>query len=211
MAVLRFGPNRLTSLGRAGFGAAAALVAAALLPSAAAGQSMTQEEALALAFPDADSITRKTAYLSEEQLDRIARASDPEDRPPSGIVTYYVAFKASRPRGVAYFDAHRVRTLDQVLMIVVEPGGRVGRIETVRFREPPEYRAPDGWLSLFRNRVLGPEISLKREIPNITGATLTAGAVTRAVRRVLALHGEIEPFSGDPMAAAPGGRTGRLP
>jgi Na+-translocating ferredoxin:NAD+ oxidoreductase RnfG subunit len=95
---------------------------------------------------------------------------------------------------VAYFDAGRVRTLPQVLMIVLDPDARVTRIETVSFREPPEYRAPNGWLQQFFGRALNDELSLKGEIANITGATLTAGAVTRATRRVLALHAIVDPF-----------------
>jgi hypothetical protein len=96
---------------------------------------------------------------------------------------------------VAYFDAHRVRTLPQVLMIVVDPEGRVLRIETVSFREPPEYRAPEGWLRQFDGHVLDGALSLQGEIAALTGATLTAGAATRAARRALALHSAIDPLS----------------
>ena len=175
------------------------LLAAVLLPAAAgplpgSAQSLTQDGALSLAFPAVDSLARRTAYLEKDQMDRIASATGPNAEPPSGIATFYLAYRGGEPLGVAYFDAHRVRTLDQVLMIVVGREGRVQRVETVRFREPPEYRAPEGWLGLFQEGELGPELSLKGEIPNITGATLTAGAVTRAVRRTLALHREIAPF-----------------
>lgn len=181
---------------------AAALVAAALWAPAAAGQDLNQEQALALAFPAAEKIERRTTYLDEEQLARIAEATGPAAEEPRGIVTHYVVSGEGGPLGVAYFDAHRVRTLDEVLMIVIGPTDRVIRVETVRFREPPEYRAPEGWLDLFRERSLSPELSLKGEIPNITGATLTARAVTSAARRVLAIHREIAPFQ-NPEGGAP--------
>ena len=79
-------------------------------------------------------------------------------------------------------------------MIVVTQGNAVARIDVLRFAEPPEYRAPDGWLELLQERSLGDELSLKRDIPNITGATLTARAIVNAARRVLALHSVINPF-----------------
>ncbi|HSG49870.1 MAG TPA: FMN-binding protein, partial [Longimicrobiales bacterium] len=91
------------------------------------------------------------------------------------------------------------RTLPEVLMVVVTPGGTVGRIETVSFREPPDYEAPEGWLRLMVGRALEEELSLKREIPNLTGATLTAQAAVGATRRVLALHAVIRPLD-DPAA-----------
>lgn len=166
-----------------------------LIPSPTGAQRLTQEQALALAFPDAEVVERRTAYLEDPQLAQISELAGEETEPPSRIVPYYVASYGGRPRGVAYFDAHRVRTLDQVLMVVVGTDDRVRRVETVAFREPPDYEAPERWLALFRGQSLDQGLSLKGDLPNITGATLTAGAVTRAVRRVLALHQVIAPFN----------------
>ncbi len=110
------------------------------------------------------------------------------------LVTYYVGRNGSDAAGVAYFDAHRVRTLPEILMIVVSPAGRIARIEILRFSEPPEYRAPDSWLEQFTDQDLNDGLSLKASIVNITGATLTARAVTDASRRILALHQLIRPL-----------------
>lgn len=100
--------------------------------------------------------------------------------------------------GAAYFDAHRVRTLPEVLMIVVGPEGRVRRIEILRFSEPPEYEAPRSWLEQFREKPLSDDLSLKGSIVNITGATLTSRAVTNATRRTLAIHSVVRPFDRAP-------------
>ena len=156
-------------------------------------QTLTQDEALALAFPGAQ-VERRTAFLDDAQLTRASTLAGPDVDVESAVVTYYVALREAEPAGVAYFDADRVRTLPQVLMIVLGPDAQVTRVETVSFREPPEYRAPNGWLQQFLGRPLNVELSLKGEIANITGATLTAGAVTRATRRVLALHTVVDPF-----------------
>lgn len=170
--------------------AAVALVA---LPAAGARAQtfLTQEEALELAFPEAR-VERRTAYLGEEELGRAAElAGEPVE---ASVVTYYVAFSGDETVGAAYFDAHRVRTLDEVLMVVVDPGGRVDRVEVLRFAEPPDYLAPGGWLEQFVDRGLGPDLSVGRGIVNMTGATLTSEAATAAVRRVLALHTVVAPF-----------------
>ena len=106
-------------------------------PSASAQVFMTQEEALRLAFPDAE-VERKTAFLDEAGLDsaRVLAGSDVEIE--RGVVTYYVARADDEPAGVAYFDAHRVRTLPEVLMIVLDPAGTVDRVEVLKFDEPRE-------------------------------------------------------------------------
>lgn len=162
-------------------------------PAPAYAQTLTQEEALRLAFPGADAVERRTAYLDDAQVARARSLAGPEAEIESEIVTYYVAREGEAVLGVAYFDAHRVRTLPEVLMIVVGPDGRIRRIEVVRFSEPPEYLPPGGWLRQFDGRALDAELSSKGGIANITGATLTARAATAASRRVLALHQVIAP------------------
>lgn len=164
------------------------LGAAVAAPSPARGQTfLTQEEALRLAFPPPATIERRTAFLDEAQraaAGRLAGDADVE----SGIVTYYEGRTADGVTGYAYFDAHRVRTLDEVLMVVVSPDGRVGRVEVLRFGEPREYLPTDRWLDQFPGRRLDERLSGKGDIIPLTGATLTTRAVTGAVRRVLALH-----------------------
>ena len=172
-----------------------ALCAAAVLASPLAAQGLTQDEALELAFPDAE-VERRTAFLDEGQLARARELAGSDVPVEAGIVTYYLAQRGGAPVGVAYFDPHRVRTLPEVLMIVLDPDARVRRVETVSFHEPPEYRAPDGWLRQFHGRGAEDDLSLTGAIAPITGATLTARAVSAAVRRTLALHRVIDPFSG---------------
>ena len=163
-----------------------------------AAQALTQEEALLLAFPDADRVERRTAYLDDAQLQRAAALAGRDVEVESGVVTYYVAIEGGAPVGVAYFDAHRVRTLPEVLMIVVDAEDRIRRLDVLRFAEPPEYRPPLGWLAQLLGRVLDDDLSPRRGIAAITGATLTTRAVTGAARRVLAVHNVIAPLRDDP-------------
>jgi hypothetical protein len=107
---------------------------------------------------------------------------------PSALVNYYAASRGGQPAGTAWFDTHRVRTLPETLMIVVDPQGRVGRIEVLSFREPQDYLPRGAWYEQFRGKALDANLQIKRDIRPVTGATLTARATTDAVRRVLALH-----------------------
>ncbi len=155
---------------------------------------LTQEEALSLAFPTPSTIERRTAYLDEEEVATVAERAKPAKVKDRAVVTYYVGVRDGEPLGAAYFDAHRVRTLQEVLMVMVDPTGRVSRIEILGFAEPPDYMAPDGWLDLFSGRGLEPGTSTRGDIPILTGATLTSHAVSDAVRLSLALHSVIQPF-----------------
>lgn len=170
---------------------AAGLIAAAA--PAAAQTLLTQEEALGLAFPSSR-VERHTAYLAEAELDRARRRAGSDVPIEQGIITYYVGHRDGRPTGVAYFDVHRVRTMEEVVMVVVSPDHRVRRIDVLKFTEPPEYRAPEGWVAQLEGRALDEELALTGAIRNLTGATLTARALTRAARRILALHAVIDPL-----------------
>ncbi|MFQ5689473.1 MAG: FMN-binding protein [Gemmatimonadota bacterium] len=174
-------------------GAAATGVLLALLSGGRAhAQSFpTQEEALRLAFPAPAEIQRRTAFLDEAQIEKARRLAGPDVKIRQRVVIYYIGTREGDTLGFAYFDAHRVRTHPEVLMLVVSADGKIGRIETLKFAEPPEYRPPERWLRQFGRFGLsspGGGGRSKGEIIKLTGATLTTRAVTRAVRRVLALH-----------------------
>jgi Na+-translocating ferredoxin:NAD+ oxidoreductase RnfG subunit len=176
--------------------AAAGLVGGLLgtLPGRLVAQ-ISQQEALAAAFPPPAAVHRHTAFLSTAALDSVRSEAGADAPVDQSVVSYYLAEQDGHPLGVAYFDSHRVRTLNEVVMIVVQPDDRIRSIEVLRFAEPPQYHASDPWLSQFEGRELGPELSLKAGIATMTGATLTSHAITRAARRVLALHRHIRPFA----------------
>ena len=177
---------RLLSLARSFTVAAAGLAAAA----AGAKVLLTPEEALKLAFPGA-AVARKTAYLTEAQQKAVRKLSGEEDL-PSALVSYYVATKDGRLVGSAYIDMHTVRTMPETILVVVDPSGAIARIEVLSFAEPEEYLPKPHWYEQFQGKPLDDELSMKRGIRAVTGATLTARATTDAARRVLALHKILE-------------------
>lgn len=146
---------------------------------------LSLDEALALAFPECE-IERGTEYLSEPELERakvLARHAL-----PSPVARPYVARKQGKLVGTAYFDVHRVRTKNEVLMLVVAPDGRLARVEVLAFGEPLEYLPRGPFYAQFAGKRLDDELDTKRSIRGVSGATLSAEAATAAARRTLALH-----------------------
>ena len=173
-----------------------ALLALLALPRASHAQSrLSQQEALALAFPAPDSVVRNTAFLSTGEVAKVVTLGGPGAEPPPSVVSYYVAWQQGKPAGVAYFDTHRVRTEPETLMFVLDRSGTIRRVEVLAFAEPPEYAPPRGWLGQFAGLDSSDATALKGKIAGITGASLTTRAAERAARRVLALHAVIHPFT----------------
>ncbi|WP_243318865.1 FMN-binding protein [Geothrix paludis] len=145
----------------------------------------TTQEALALAFPGAQ-LARKEFVLSEPQAAR-AKALAQVEVPGRWLVAYE-ARRNGTLVGVGFFDTHRVRTLNETLLVAISPEGRVLRVEAVTFHEPAEYMAKEAWVRQFEGKGLDPQLTLKGAIRPLSGATLTANAMTDAARRCLALH-----------------------
>lgn len=143
------------------------------------------QEALALAFPGAQ-ITRREYFLSEGQTRQVSALAGTD---LTGTwVLGYEARRDGKLVGVGFFDTHRVRTLNETVLVAVNAEGRILRVEVVTFKEPQEYLAKAQWLKQFEGKKLNTELSQKKAIRPLSGATLTAQALTDAARRGLALH-----------------------
>ncbi len=145
----------------------------------------SREEALALAFPEAERVENRTFTLSEEQAKRVTTlATTPLE---SKQATVYSGYKNEQVLGYAFLDSRMVRTLPATFLIVLSPAGVVQRVLVLAFHEPEDYLPPERWLRQFNQQPLGPNLQLHRTIHGIAGATLSSQSVTNAVRQALAL------------------------
>ena len=154
------------------------------LALAVAGQIVSQTDALAMAFPGA-SLTRHEHLINPSQMAQLQQRAGTGLRKP--FVVAYEARKNQDLIGVAFFDTHIVRTQIETAMVAISPQGTIVRVELVAFKEPQEYQAPTQWVSQLKGKSLDPRLSLKGDIRPLSGASLTAGALTDASRRALAL------------------------
>ena len=145
----------------------------------------TRDAALSRAFPGTE-IKRNSIFLTDAQVERVEKRGRIKLRSP--ILVIYEAFRDGDRIGTAYFDAHRVRTLPETLMIVVDHEDRIRDINVLEFKEPKEYLPRPKWYDQFLGRKLDRELSLGRGVDGVTGATLTSRATVNAARRALAIH-----------------------
>lgn len=166
--------------------AVALTVLAMLALPAGAAELMSADEALRGAFGDESVALRKTSILDAEQVEAVSGlAGEP---PASQIVTW---FEVRDPDGVllgrAWLDTHLVRTLQETLLVSVDTGGAIARIDVLAFREPREYLPSERWIAQFEGRRLDEDLRLRRGIRTLAGATLSSRSITAAARRALAL------------------------
>lgn len=144
-----------------------------------------KDEALKLAFPDADQVEMRTFFLTNDELawaEQMART-----RIESKLFTLYMGKKRGAIIGYAAIDTHIVRTLPETFMVVLSPQGQVRTVVVLAFHEPTEYFPSERWLAQFHNEKLSPDLWVGQHIAGIAGSTLTAQAMTQGIRKVLAL------------------------
>lgn len=142
------------------------------------------EELLGRIYPKPATFTRKVSYLLREEVENLEKVAGVAF--PSRMILTYKIELTSAVTHYAYLDIHRVRTKEEALLVILDERERIARIEVLWNLEPEEYHPPPRWLKTRENLLLtDPET---RNLPPLTGATLTTRAVGEAIRRVQVLH-----------------------
>jgi hypothetical protein len=170
--------------------ALAGLLAATCL-SAAGGAAhakvfLSRSEALELAFPDAERVESKTFVLRDDQVAQIQKLAKSEL--DSKLVKIYTGLRGDDVIGYAVIDIHRVRTLPEAFMVVLDPAGTVRSVRILAFHEPLEYLPTDRWYRQFGDSTLAKPLKVGNDVHGVAGATLSAQATTTGIRRVLAFY-----------------------
>jgi Na+-translocating ferredoxin:NAD+ oxidoreductase RnfG subunit len=146
----------------------------------------SREEALKLAFPDAERIEDQTYVLTDAQAARVAEiGQSPLD---SKLVKIYSGYRGDQLLGYAVIDVHTVRTMPEAFMVVLTPEGSVRSVRMLAFHEPLDYLPNDRWYAQFDGKTLESPLRLGGDIHAVVGATLSSRATTRGVRRALAFY-----------------------
>ena len=142
------------------------------------------DEALAAVFPGAK-IQRKPVYLSKTEQKALSEQSGKELK--SRFYTFYEARKNGKLQGYGTFVTEVVRTKEQTLFVAVDNGGKVKDVRLVSFFEPDEYRPPERWLDLITGKSLSDSVQPGKDLPAMSGASLTARSTADITRMVLAI------------------------
>lgn len=147
---------------------------------------LTRTQALGLLFPEADEIEKRHVFLTEREA--AAARSMARTEVDSRFYTFYVARAAGKEAGYAVIDTHALRTLTETVMFVINPDGTLRHSEILAFFEPGDYMPGEKWIDLFAGKsVRRDRMKAGADVPNITGATISADSFSRAARRILAV------------------------
>lgn len=148
-------------------------------------QGKKPEKVLSEIYPNSK-IEIKNIAISDSQVEKVKELSGIKIE--NRLVTFYLVKVNSKIKAYAYVDIHIVRTHPEVVLYVLNERGEIELIRILSFKEPPEYMADDNWLRYLKGKTIGKDLlRLRRDVPNMTGATLTSKAITDNARKIIAL------------------------
>ncbi|MBE0498858.1 MAG: FMN-binding protein [Campylobacterales bacterium] len=146
-------------------------------------------DAMALNYGEGAEVKQKNIMLSKAKASEVSRLS--QVKLDTNIYKIYSATKGDELLGYGVLVMQKVRSKDAAVLSLISPEGELKGIEIIAFNEPPEYIPSKNWTELFKGLRLSEQLVLGKDIPTISGSTLSARSATKAARVALAIY-EIE-------------------
>ncbi|MEN4053194.1 MULTISPECIES: FMN-binding protein [Sulfurimonas] len=133
-------------------------------------------------------ISKKNILLSNEDFKKVQ--AEAKTKLTTKIYRIYTAKKDGKILGYGILINKKVRSKNGVVMYLISDGTLKG-IEIIAFNEPHEYIPSKTWQEQFRDIKTNKMLQLSRDIPTITGATLSARSVTDSSRIAFAIYNKL--------------------
>lgn len=145
-------------------------------------------DAMKQSYGDDAVIVKKNTLLSKAQALKIQKES--KTKLDSKIFRVYKATKESQLLGYGILINKKVRSKNAVVLYFISKDSILKSIEIVAFNEPVEYLPSNKWNSQFQDISTDKMLRVSKEIPTITGATLSARSITDGSRVAFAFYNE---------------------
>lgn len=164
-----------------------ALIPVVIVSHAYAEDYLSIAQAQHVLFPNAKVFLEAAVYLSDEQRDQIKKIAGVRQR--NSVQQNWRAEQDGKLLG--YFLVDEVIGKHEFITYAaaLSPDGKVIGIEILSYRETHggQIRKPE-WRAHFTGKTVGDKFKLNKDIPNISGATLSCRNVTDGVKRLLVIH-----------------------
>lgn len=162
-----------------------------LLPLIAFAQILGDPVALTQRTFGAKSVDLQNIILSEAQFQQLSKAS--QQNVDTKLYRLYIAKNDAKTLGYGVLLNKKVRTKTAISLYLIGTDGKIKSIEIVAFNEPIEYLPTKTWLDGFDNKSSANTLRLNQDIPTVSGATLSARALTDGSRIALSLIDIVKP------------------
>ena len=146
-------------------------------------------DAMKYAYGQNSEISKKNILLSSEEDTKISQEA--KVTLDTKIYRIFKAVANNKTLGYGILINKKVRSKNAVVLYMITKESILKSIEIIAFNEPEEFLPTKEWSSQFKNIPTTKMLRLSKEIPTITGATLSARSVTDGSRVAFAIYNEI--------------------
>lgn len=150
-----------------------------------AGKLISPDEALARAYGKDSVIKQEKLTLTPGEVQDISASANTKVK--TSKFRIFSVIRGEKTVAHAVLITQTVRTKSAAVLYMIAPGGTIEAVEIVAFNEPDEFIPPASWIAHFQGKGPADPLRLDGDIPNITGATMSARVITDGSRIALAI------------------------
>ena len=154
--------------------------------SSVAGNQVSVDEVIKSSFTGVNTIEPKQIILTKKQFSQVQSRAKAAVR--TKIYRYYDIKSKSERLGYAVLIARKVRGKKATVLFAFDNLGILKFTEIMAFGEPPEYIPNKTWIDQLQNQAPSALLTVGKDIPTISGSTLSARSITEAARVARAIY-----------------------
>ena len=146
-------------------------------------------DAMTSGFGTKAKVSKKNILLTSAQAKKISK--DAKAKLKSKIFRVFKATDGEKVLGYGVLVNRKVRSKNAVVLYIIDKSYVLKSIEIIAFNEPMEYIPSKTWIAQFENVATTSRLRVGKEIPTITGATLSARSIVDGSRIAFAFYDEM--------------------
>ena len=158
----------------------------ALSQSSMAKNNAAIDKVIKSSFSGVSSIESKNIILSKDQHAKVQSLAKAAVK--TKIYRYYVIKSASKTIGYGVLVTRKMRTKKATVLYAFDLNGKLKFTEIMAFGEPPEFKPNKQWMGQFQNKNASVKLTMGKDIPTISGATLSARGISDGARIARAIY-----------------------
>lgn len=144
------------------------------------------ESVIKSSFLDVTSIDPQQLVLNKVQYENIKNRAKTAIR--TKVYRYYDIKSGSKIVGYGVLITRKVRTKKATVLYAFDLTGKLKFSEIMAFSEPPEFIPNKQWMSQFNNQSSSAKLTVGKDIPTISGSTLSARSISDGARIARAIY-----------------------
>ena len=136
-------------------------------------------------FSKSVTLSNKKFKLTPKEIKHVQKNA--KARVDSNLIRMYTVHNSKNVEGYAVIIVQKVRTKRAAVLYIIDAKEKIKSIEIWAFNEPSEYKPNEAWKSVFDGKSKEDNLFSGKGIPTISGATLSARAISDASRIALSI------------------------